>query len=310
MDRLQNKIVLVTRHSRLDDLIVRFNTVEQARFYVEHLGADFGDYLTEHEVYRDAIRQAEQTLSQFGRVQRLDRTFLSNFIFAEDMHVVVVGQDGLVANTLKYLKAQPVVAVNPDPKRWDGVLLPFQVKDLRKIIPESLAGQRPTKAVTMARARLPDGQVLYAVNDFFIGARTHVSARYQISWGDVVESQSSSGVIVSTGLGSSGWFRSVLTGACAITRHVSPELATLREQGFSWDANYLYFSVREPFPSRTSQTGLVFGQVNDRSPLRVVSRMPDFGVMFSDGIEADFLEFNSGMEAIIDVADRQGNLVN
>ena len=32
--------------------------------------------------------------------------------------VVVVGQDGLVANTLKYLQGQPVIAVNPD--RSDG----------------------------------------------------------------------------------------------------------------------------------------------------------------------------------------------
>jgi hypothetical protein len=125
-----------------------------------------------------------------------------------------------------------------------------------------------------------------------------------------MESHSSSGIIISTGLGSSGWFRSVLTGACGIAHHVAPELATLRERGFPWSADYLYFSVREPFPSRTTQTNLVFGKVVGNNPLRVVSKMPDFGVIFSDGIEADYLEFNSGMEAVIDVADRQGNLVN
>ncbi|MCE9639594.1 MAG: sugar kinase [Betaproteobacteria bacterium] len=310
MDRLQNKIILVTRHSRLEDLVVRFNTVEQARFYVEHLGADFSDYQAEHEAYQVAVRKAEETLAQFGRVQRLDRAFLSNFIFAADMLVVVLGQDGLVANTLKYLHAQQVVAVNPDPKRWDGVLLPFQVKDLGKIVPEALACKRPIRAVTMARARLSDGQVLHAVNDLFVGARSHVSARYQITCGNNMESHSSSGIIISTGLGSSGWFRSVLTGACGIAHHAAPELAALREQGFPWNADYLYFSVREPFPSRTTQTNLVFGKVAGSNPLRVVSKMPDFGVIFSDGIEADYLEFNSGMEAVIDVADRHGNLVN
>jgi NAD kinase len=72
---------------------------------------------------------------------------------------------------------QLVVGVNPDPARWDGVLLPFQVKDLEKIIPEVFQGQRKTTTVTMAKGELTDGQTLYAVNDFFIGAKTHVSAR-------------------------------------------------------------------------------------------------------------------------------------
>ena len=48
MERLtENKIILVTRPTRLDELIGRFNTVQQAQFYIEHLGADFSDYLAE-----------------------------------------------------------------------------------------------------------------------------------------------------------------------------------------------------------------------------------------------------------------------
>src|SRR5215469_2519946 len=117
------KIVLVVRETRLDELIARFNTVEQARFYVEHLGADFGDYLEEQRRYRAAVLAAETGLRAFGRVQRLDRRYLANFIFAVDDIVVVLGQDGLVANTLKYLDGQHVLGVNPDRKRWDGVLL-------------------------------------------------------------------------------------------------------------------------------------------------------------------------------------------
>ncbi|HJR14561.1 MAG TPA: sugar kinase, partial [Rhodanobacteraceae bacterium] len=103
MDALDRRIVLVVRHTRLEDLIVRFNTVEQARFYIEHLGADFSDYEREHRTYQKAIRMTEATLRRFGRVQRLDRTLLPNFMFAPDATIVVLGQDGLVANTLKYL---------------------------------------------------------------------------------------------------------------------------------------------------------------------------------------------------------------
>src|SRR5689334_2694532 len=195
MNRLtENKIVLVTRPTRLAELVIRFNTVSQARFYVEHQGADFSDYLREDETYHQALVKTQKSLGQMGRVQTVDRGFLPNFVFAPDDTVVTLGQDGLVANTLKYLDAQPLVGVNPDPARWDGKLLRFRVGDLPKVIPEVLAHRRPTKTVTMARATLNNGQTMYAVNDLFIGPKTHTSARYLIRIGETSEAQSSSGV--------------------------------------------------------------------------------------------------------------------
>jgi NAD kinase len=310
MDALQHRIVLVTRRTRLEDLVARLNTVEQARFYVEHMGADFSDYEAEQATYREAIEQAETLLSRYGRVQRLERSLVPNFLFPPDCLVVVVGQDGLVANTLKYLHGQPVVGVNPDPKRWDGVLLPFKLPDLRAIVPEAQAGKRPTRAITMARVVLSDGQELHAVNDLFVGPRTHVSARYSIEVGERREVHSSSGIIVSTGLGSTGWFRSLLTGAIGIAGPAgSDELEALQTTGFPWESKFLYFTVREPFPSRSSQAELVFGRVDHGNILRLTSQMPDYGVIFSDGVERDFLEFNSGVTAEIGVAQRHGVLV-
>ena len=310
MDALQHRIILVTRRTRLEDLVARLNTVEQARFYVEHMGADFSDYEAELARYRQAVESAEAQLRRFGRVQRLDRTLVPNFLFPPDCLVVVVGQDGLVANTLKYLHGQSVIGVNPDPKRWDGVLLPFEAQDLAKIVPEAQANRRPTRTITMARVRLSDGQELHAVNDLFIGPRSHVSARYTIQVGEQTESHSSSGIIVSTGLGSTGWFRSLLTGAIGMAGpQSSEELRGLQTSGFPWESQHLYYTVREPFPSRATQTNLVFGRIGGDSPLRLTSQMPDYGVIFSDGVEQDFLEFNSGMGAEVSIAKRLGRLV-
>ena len=309
MSPSDRRIVLVTRKTRLDDLVQRYNTVEQARFYIEHLGADFSDYEAERARYRAAVAETAQTLERHGRLQMLDRAFLPNFLFAPDALVVVLGQDGLVANTLKYLARQPVIGVNPERTRWDGVLLPFEPRDLAALMPEAIADRRPTRRVTMARVRLSDGQELHAVNDVFIGPKSHVSARYDLRLGGQAEAQSSSGLIVSTGLGSTGWFRSLLTGASGIAGSEPGEIAALRESGFAWDADHLYFTVREPFPSRTSRADLVFGRVTREAPLRIVSQMAGHGVIFSDGIEADFLEFNAGMEAVVDIAEREGLLV-
>ena len=245
-----------------------------------------------------------------GRVQVVQRAFLPNFVFGAQDIVVALGQDGLVANTLKYLDGQPLVGVNPDPLRWDGQLLPFQVPELDKVMREVLRSGRKTREVTMAEARLNTGLSLCAVNDLFIGMKSHASARYRIELGKEVENHSSSGVIVSTGLGSTGWFKSLMAGAAGVAlASGQAQKAQPHDTRFPWEADYLYFTVREPFPSNTTGATLVFGKVTPRQPLVIESLMGENGVIFSDGIEHDFIEFNSGTKATISIAKRKGLLV-
>ncbi len=82
-----------------------------------------------------------------------------------------------------------------------------------------------------------------------------------------------------------------------------------QEGNLEWNVEYLYFSVREPFPSRTSQAELVFGKITKGCPLKILSQMPENGVIFSDGFESDFVHFNSVLEAKITVAEKKGHLV-
>ncbi|CAG9233329.1 Sugar kinase [Paraburkholderia tropica] len=303
------KVVLVTRRTRYEDLIARHHTLAQAKFYIEHLGADFSDYLAEHAAYARALELTVRALEDWGRYQIVDRSYLPNFIFAPDDIVVALGQDGIVANSMKYLDGQPLIGLNPEPGRWDGVLLPFEPPELGTVLADVARGRRPTQAVTMAEARLSDGQVLRAVNDLFVGPRTHASALYEIELGERCESQSSSGVIVATGLGSTAWIKSVVTGSIGVSMAVQGSRETFRYEARSWDSPELTFAVREPFPSRASKTELVFGQVSAAQPLRLRSRMPENGVIFSDGMESDYLRFTAGMEATVTVADTQGCLV-
>lgn len=305
----ERKVVLVTRRTRLEELVAKYHSVAQARFYLEHLGADFSDYLAEHEIYAKAKQFVGAALQAHGRFQAIDRGFLPNFIFAPDDVVVALGQDGLVANTLKYLDGQPMVGVNPDPLRWDGILLPFEPNDLARVLPEVLLEQRDFKTVTMAVAKLSDGQRLLAVNDLFIGPKSHTSARYEIVLGERREVQSSSGLIVSTGLGSTAWMKSVVTGSLGIAASFGAHAKVSAYGTAPWDAPWLQFAVREPFPSRSSQAGLVFGRVDAAHPLRLRSLMPENGVIFSDGIEADYVAFNSGVEAQVGLAREQGRII-
>ncbi len=303
------KIVLVTRKTRLEGLVERFNTRGQAKFYLEHSGGDFESYAAEHERYKSAVAELSSQLPRLGRFQTIERSFLPNFLFAAEDVVVTVGIDGLVVNTAKYLDGQPLVAVNPDPERIDGVLLPFGVLQAAEAVRRALQRQANLRPISMAEARLNDGQRLLAFNDLFIGVRSHVSARYAIQWGGQRENQSSSGIIVSTGAGATGWLSSLFNMANGMLSRFGPQQLPLAAPRLDWGSQALVFVVREPFISKTSAAGIVCGMVDGEHPLQVESQTGAGGVIFSDGVEADFLNFNAGAVASIGLAQRKLNLV-
>jgi NAD kinase len=301
------KIVLVTRKTRLAELIERFNTLSQAKFYIERAGGDFDEYLLEDEAYRRSADVVRRSIELGLKVQEIDRGLVPTFTFLSQDLVVTLGQDGLVANTAKYVGNQPVIAVNPDPERFDGILLPFLPSQVAGAI-EAVSNRRcQIRAVTLAEAKLTDGQRLLAFNDLFLGTQSHVSARYRIQWGKIEEPQSSSGVLVSTGAGSTGWVSSVFNMASGVAQLVGAQ--ALRPIRLGWEDRRLLFVVREPFVSRHSQARVVAGIVEQRQTLVLESLMPSGGVIFSDGIEADYLQFNSGSSVTVKAAEDTAQLV-
>jgi NAD kinase len=302
-----DKVVLVTKKTQLQELVARFTTVDQARFYLERSGTGFGEIETQEERFARALQTVTAAVPSGVRFQAIDREFLPNFVFSPRDLVVTLGPDGLVVNVAKYLDGQPIVAFNPDPSHIDGVLVPFLAGQAGMVLKAVLAGRERSRHLTMARITLNDGQQLHALNDFFIGAKTHVSARYQLSFGEIQEEHSSSGVIVSTGAGSTGWYRSLVTGAYGLA---SGE-GDVGEEAYRWDpeAPELRFTVREPFVSRASSARVIHGSLGPGDRLELSSRMPQNGVIFGDGVEEDFLAFNAGAVATISVAEKRVRLV-
>jgi NAD kinase len=289
---IYEKLVLVTRRTRLEELIDRFSTRGQAKFYIEHAGGDFSDYAREHDTYHRALDRLRRDLDFGMPRQFMDRSLVSTYMFGRHDLVVTLGQDGLVANVAKYAGEQPIIGVNPDAERFDGLLLPFLPEGAKAAAARVLDGKAATRAVTLAAIQLDDGQRLLAFNDLFIGTRTHTSARYRISVRDGTEAQSSSGVLISTGAGSTGWMSSVFNMAAGVTAFAGGQ--TARPIQFTWEDPRLIFAVREPFISRHSAASIAAGVIEHDEEIVVESLMPSGGVIFSDGIESDFLEFNAG----------------
>jgi NAD kinase len=306
-ERPIDKVVFVTRKTRLQQLVERFNSKGQAKFYIEHAGGDFADYQREDDTYARSLETLHRGLELGLKVHSIKREIVPTYLFAPSDLVVAVGQDGLVANVAKYVGAQPIVPINPDPARYDGVLLPFQPADARAAVTRVLEGTAKIRSITLAEARLADGQRLLGFNDLFVGARTHVSALYALEAGGKRETQSSSGVLVSTGAGSTGWLSSMFNMAAGLAAFTGGSAGAALQ--LAWEDPRLVFVVREPFASRHSRASLVAGVVAPGETLALESLMPAGGVIFSDGVVEDALDFNSGAVVRIGAATQRTRLV-
>jgi NAD kinase len=304
---IENAIIIINK-TRLELLIERFNTKAQAKFYIEHSGGDFADYELEHSNFKRSLDNIQTKISNRLKNKVVDRKFLPNFLFSQNDIAVVVGQDGLVANTAKYVNGLPILAINPDKARFDGVLLPFDSDNFEKGLIKAIESRADFTKVTMAEAKMNDGQQLLAFNDFFIGPSSHTSARYKITFDNTSENQSSSGIIVSTGAGSTGWLSSIMNMSNGIYSAFGNGSKDLKFN-LNWNDNNLVFMVREPFQSKYSQISLTAGMIGENIKLRIESFMPSNGIIFSDGIENDFLNFNSGSIVEVGVAKQKASII-
>lgn len=299
--------IIVKNKTRLESLVERFNTKAQAKFYIERSGGKFEEYEIEDYNFHNSLSIVQRQLSKVIKNKIVERTFLPSFLFNDKQVVIVIGQDGLVANTAKYVNEIPIVAVNPDIERYDGFLLPFNSDNFISGVENVITNKYNSKIATLAEAKLNDGQRLLAFNDLFIGAASHISARYKISFSNMTEEQSSSGIIVSTQAGSTGWLSSIFNMTFGMHKFI--EKSDAKKKIAKLKDNQLIFVVREPFQSKKTQTGLTAGILTGENKLVLESFMPTNGVIFSDGIETDFLNFNSGSIVTIGTAKEKVKLV-
>ncbi|KQP40068.1 hypothetical protein ASF49_21440 [Methylobacterium sp. Leaf104] len=295
MSVITPRAVFVVRETDYEVLLARHATRGQARFFLETRGQSLADVEDRHARFQAVLGQARAAVPADWRQALARRADLDRFLFAPEDIVVTVGQDGLVANVAKYLRDQPVIGVNPAPDLYDGALARIAVERLGALFPASLARAAEVERRTMVKAVLDTGEQLLALNEIFVGHRSHQSARYRIEADGDAEDHSSSGLIVATGTGLTGWARSI-----AEATHLTLGIGTEEPAVGYW--------VREPFPSVATGTTLRAGKLAG-TVLAVTSRMNEGGVVFADGIEQDFIAFEWGRRVELGPADRALNLV-
>ncbi|MER7077664.1 ATP-NAD kinase [Saccharopolyspora kobensis] len=286
------RVVIVHRRTEYQELIARHGTRGQAAFFLRGRGRDIAELEDRHERTTAAIARVAAAVPVDWRRGVVERADVSRFLFAPDDVVVVVGQDGLVANAAKYLDGQPVIGIDPEPGRNAGTLVAHAPGDL----PELLRATGQVEERTMVQAQLDDGQRLLALNEIFIGHPGHQTARYELQpSGSGAEAQASSGVIVASGTGATGWCRSI-----ALERGSGLRLPRPPEPRLVW-------FVREAWPSPATGTSMTEGELaGDELALTVQS---DQLVAFGDGIESDALTLTWGQRLRIGRAPARLRLV-
>ena len=295
---LTPRAVLVYRRTELDELIARHGTRRQAAFFLETRGRSLDEVEARHTAQTTALTTASSAIPLDWRRGQVERADLSRFVFAPEDIVMVVGQDGLVANAAKHLDGQPVIGLNPEPKRNPGVLVRHDPRAIAALLATAVSphAERHVELCTMVEARTDDGQTLRALNEIYVGHPSHQSARYTITAPDGrSERHSSSGVLIGTGTGSTGWCRSVW-----LERHSALALPEPPDPRLCW-------FVREAWPSPATGADLTEGVLMPSDEL--VIRSESDLVIFGDGIEGDALTLTWGQQATIALADRQLHLV-
>lgn len=293
---LAPRVVVVHRRTELDELLAHHGSRGQAEFFLRTRGRSLDEVEARHALVEAALAEVSAAIPVDWRRGLLERSELDRFLFAPDDVVVVVGQDGLVANVAKYLDGQPVIGVNPEPAVNPGVLVPCAPSAVGVLLAAVFDGSATVEARTMVEAVVDDGRSLVALNEVYLGHPSHQSARYRLSVDGVTERQSSSGVLVGTGTGATGWCRSVWQATGSSVQLPAPS-----------DAALAWF-VREAWPSPATGTLLVEGRVSGASTVDLVAET-DGLVVFGDGMERDHLTLAWGQRVSVRVASRSLRLV-
>ncbi len=302
-----DRVVVVTKPTALEDLLERHGSADAVKFYLKSRGreTDFVEYKEAHDAQHQAVADVVRAIPHGTSQTRTTRKELSNFLFREKDLIIAIGPDGLFVNLAKYTTGQPILTINPDPKRIDGTLMRFASTQVKAAIAAITEDRAKYEEVALAKVETNNGETLYAVNELLIGRQVHVSSLYTVQApGGRVERQSSSGIIISTGTGSTGWLKSVTQGAAAITGS-GPRIPI----PFPRDAKQLVYVVREPFVTKYTFADTAFGRILQGQKFVVTSEMAEGGIICSDGVYEDAIAFTSGVVATITLADRRARLV-
>ncbi|MBW3014099.1 NAD(+)/NADH kinase [Candidatus Woesearchaeota archaeon] len=201
--------------------------------------------------------------------------------FKEQDLIIAVGGDGTGIKTLHYVKNTPFLLVNSDISASEGALAQCNRFNFEERLNMFKKGKYKIEEWTRLKTTVNGKELPSAINEVFIGAKVaYLTSRYFING----EEHKSSGLIVSTGTGSTAWYSS-----CG-------------GKPFPKDAKYGKFIAREVYTGALHKPKLIEG----KTPVKITSKMFD-GIVAIDAIQEFKIERGAKIE--IDVSDTPARMV-
>lgn len=217
----------------------------------------FEKVYSSHERQIQNLEKLKQCLPEAEYIFRED---LVAFEPRPDQILVSLGGDNHFVYCARFAGNEPILAINSDPATSTGSLLYFDTDSfLKKLNRLKDSGQKLSteiirqEAWTMVEAELqyPDGRIIRTgpcISEISIrNAFPDAMSRYVLSLdGEPPEEQKSSGLLIATGAGSTGWFRNCLPPSIQRSSHAtfgreeSVFRIVAREPGFKAGRKYRY----------------------------------------------------------------------
>ena len=285
-----SNIVIVPKMSKyeLDMYIYKLTPGELLVKYKQE-GVDEKRILESHERQKQSLKELKRF---FGEKQFVPRDELTREIAAKADMVIALGGDNHFQYVSHFLdNSGLIMGINSDPLRSEGNLIYLTTSDFENVLKKMQQGDFYMERWTRLEVQL-NGEVLeLATSELFLGEKERkYMSRHILTIRERTEEQKSSGLLVATGAGSTGWYDS----AC---RYLYPD-----GNWFSGTAGIARFLVTEPFHGKLSGYSVLEGVLEAGDELIVRSLNDSAGILSIDSLEE--YEFNRGASASIQISDK------
>ena len=170
--------------------------------------------------------------------------------------IISIGGDGTFLSASHFVKNQTIIGINSNKKRSEGVLTSESIENLKAKLKKIKEGKFRVKEYKRVKAKIfqKDKCILteYALNEVYVGnVNPHHTSKYTLLFKGKKENQVSSGILISTGTGSSAWYKS------------------MGGKPFSKTKNFLKFIVREPYSRKIHKTKIKKGKIKEKEVLEI-----------------------------------------
>ena len=185
------------------------------------------------------------------------RVHLTNQLCKNKDLVIVVGGDGTFLRAAHHTDDTPIFAVSSDVMYNEAFYAQAAPKDFVKKFKLLLAGKFRIKKLPRLEGKINGKKMpLAAINEIFVGSsHPYHTSRYELKVRGRKEFQKSSGVLITTHTGSTGWAKSAAKGKLKIAK-----------KGFG-------YVVREPYIGRLTKSKLLKGSLRAKDKVIVNSQM-------------------------------------